>query len=77
MQNPTPLKNSPPKLRSKIIKLAKRLAFIESNMFTRIFRLDGHIAHIKTFLAREDVAPEARSDAEKMQLDLSDQDLGM
>lgn len=74
MKDPAPILRVSPKLRTKIVELAKRLAFIENSLFSRIFRLDEHIARVKTFLAREDVAPEARRDAEKMKLSLSDRD---
>lgn len=64
MDNPTPLKAVPLKLRKQIVKIAKRLAFIESNLFKRILRLDAQIKRIKTFLTRTDIAPDARQEAQ-------------
>ncbi|MEQ6203336.1 plasmid recombination protein [Sulfitobacter sp. HNIBRBA2951] len=63
MQDPTPLKDTPAKLRTQIVKLAKRLAFVESNLFARIFRLDEQINRIRAFLTRNDLAPEAKNEA--------------
>lgn len=65
MQDPTPLKYTPPKLRTQIVKLAKRVALVESNLFARIFRLDEQISRIKAFLTRNDIEPEAKIEALK------------
>lgn len=74
MDDPTPLKSAPPKLRTQIVRLAKRLAFVESNLFTRIFRLDAHIENIKTFLMRTDIALEARQEAQAIVQDIAEND---
>lgn len=66
MKDPTPVKAAAPKLRKQITKLAKRLAFVESNLFARIFRLDAQIKRIKTFLSRPDIAQEARQEAQAL-----------
>lgn len=63
MQDPTPLKATPPKLRTQIVNLAKRLAFVESNLFARIFRLDQQISRIRAFLTRNDIEPETKIEA--------------
>lgn len=63
MKDPKPVKAAPPKLRTQIVILAKRLAFIESNLFARVFRLDAQIDRIKIFLSRTDIAPKARQEA--------------
>jgi len=78
MQDPTPVKNTPPNLRTQIVKLAKRLAFVESNLFTRIFRLDAQIDRIWTFIARTDIAPDARQEAKAIVRDVAEDepDLG-
>jgi hypothetical protein len=66
MQDPTPLKNTPPKLRTQIVKLAKRLALMESNLFARIFRLDEQISRIKAFLTRNNLPPEVKNEAQEI-----------
>ena len=71
MKDPAPILKVPPKLRAKIVKIAKRLAFIESNLFARIFRLDEHMARVKTFLKRNDIEPDTRKEAEQIKQDLS------
>lgn len=76
MENTTPLKQVPRKLLKPILNLAKRLAFIESNLFTRIFRLDEHITRLKTFLKREDIETVARKEAELIKQDMSEPDPG-
>ena len=63
MQDPTPLKDTPQKLRTQIVKLAKRLAFVESNLFARIFRLDQQISRIRAFLTRNDIESETKIEA--------------
>ena len=77
MQDPTPLKNAPPKLRTHIIKLAKRLALIESNLFTRIFRLDEHISQIQAFLTRNDIEPEMKKEAQEILNDFAGDEPGL
>jgi chromosome segregation ATPase len=77
MQDPTPLKNAPPKLRTHIIKLAKRLALIESNLFTRIFRLDEHISQIQAFLTRNDIEPEMKKEAQEIVNDFAGDEPGL
>ena len=62
MDDPTPLKSAPPKLRTQIVRLAKRLALVENNLFTRILRLDAHLKRVKTLLMRTDIAPETRQE---------------
>ncbi|WP_143515453.1 hypothetical protein [Pseudooctadecabacter jejudonensis] len=64
MKDPTPVRAAAPKLRKQITKLAKRFAFVEDKLFTRIFRLDAPIDRIRTFLSRPDIAQEARQEAE-------------
>ncbi|MEP1768232.1 MAG: plasmid recombination protein, partial [Sulfitobacter sp.] len=66
MQDPTPLKNTPRKLRTQIVSLAKRLAFVENNLFARIFRLDEQISRIKAFLTRNDLPPEVKNEAQEI-----------
>ena len=63
LDDPTPLKSAPPKLRTQIVRLAKRLAYVESNLFARIFRLDAQIKRVKTFLMRTDITSEAQLEA--------------
>ncbi|MEP0951481.1 MAG: hypothetical protein ABJG96_05875 [Paracoccaceae bacterium] len=70
MQDPKPVNAAPPKLRTQIMKLVKRLAFIESKLFTRIFRLDEHINRVRAFLKRNDIAPEAKQTAHKIVRDV-------
>jgi hypothetical protein len=65
MKDPSPLKTAPKKLRTQIVKLAKRLAFVESNLFARIFRLNAHIDQMRSFLTREDISADARRDAQE------------
>lgn len=77
MDDPTPLKTAPPKLRTQIVALAKRLAFVESNLFARIFRLDAQIDRIKTFLARTDIAPDARQEANAIVRDVAEDGPGL
>lgn len=78
MQDPTSLKDTPPKLRTQIVELAKRLAFVESNLFARIFRLDEQIGRIKAFLTRNDIEPETKHDAQVIVNDVAGEepDLG-
>lgn len=76
MEDPTPLKQALPKLRTQILKLAKRLAFIESNLFTQIFRLDEHITRLKTFLERADIEPDMQREAELFHQNLPAPDHG-
>ncbi|EEB86253.1 plasmid recombination protein [Roseobacter sp. GAI101] len=66
MQDPTPLKGTPQKLRAQIVKLAKRIAFVESNLFARIFRLDEQISRIRAFLTRNDLPPEVKNEAQEI-----------
>ena len=77
MEDPTPLKQAPPKFRTKIVKLAKRMAFVESNLFARIFRLDEQINRIRTFLKRVDIEPDIRNEAELIRQDITNPDLGL
>ena len=77
MQDMKPLKAVPPKLRTQIVKLAKRLAFVESSLFTRIFRLDAQIKRIKTFLSRTDIAPDARQEATAIVRDVAEDEPGL
>ncbi|MEP3844587.1 MAG: hypothetical protein ABJM43_04510 [Paracoccaceae bacterium] len=77
MQDPTPVKALPAKLRTQIVKLARRLAFVESNLFTRIFRLDAQIDRIKTFLARTDIAPDTRREAQAIVWDVAEDGPGL
>lgn len=74
MDDPTPLKAVPPKLRTQIVALAKRLAFVESNLFARIFRLDEHINLIKAFLSRTDISPEARQQGQAIVRSVTEDD---
>jgi len=46
------------------VKLAKRLAFIEDKLFTRLFRLDEQIGRVRAFLTRHDIDPEAKQVAQ-------------
>ena len=62
MQDLKPMKAAPPKLRTQIVKLAKRLAFIESNLFARIFQLDEKIKRVSRFLHRENVSSDVTKD---------------
>lgn len=64
MKDPKPVKAAPPKLRTQVVKLAKRLAFIENNLFKRIFRLDDQISRVRAFLSRNDIDPETRQAAQ-------------
>ncbi|SOH95332.1 hypothetical protein SAMN06273572_1101, partial [Monaibacterium marinum] len=66
MQDPTPVQNAPPKLRTQIVQLAKRLAFVESRLFARIFRLDEQISRLRAFLERNDVDRQAKRDAQQI-----------
>ena len=77
MQDPTPLKNTPPKLRTQIVKLAKRLAFVESNLFARIFRLDGQISRIRAFLTRNDIESETKIEAQEIIDDVAGEEPGL
>ena len=77
MKDPAPLKAAPPKLRTQIVRLAKRLAFIESNLFARIFRLDAQIDRIKTFLTRTDVTPDVRQKAQTIVRDVAGDEPGL
>jgi chromosome segregation ATPase len=77
MQDPTPLKNTPPKLRTQIVKLAKRLALVESNLFARIFRLDEQISRIRAFLTRNDIEPEAKIEAREIIDDAAEEEPGL
>lgn len=77
MDDPTPLKAAPPKLRTQIVALAKRLAFVESNLFARIFRLDAQIMRIKTFMSRTDIAPKARQEADALVRDAAEDEPGL
>ncbi|MGJ8598078.1 hypothetical protein [Sulfitobacter sp.] len=63
MQDLTPLKNTPARLRTQIVKLAKRLALMESNLFARIFRLDEQVSRIRAFLTRNDIESETKIEA--------------
>ena len=72
MDDPTPLKSAPPKLRKQIVKLAKRLAFIESNLFARIFGLDEQISRVRAFLTRHDTDPDAKETAQNIVNDVED-----
>ena len=71
MHDLKPLKAAPPKLRTQIVRLAKRLAFVESNLFTRILRLDAHLKRVKTLLMRTDIAPETRQEAQAIVRDVA------
>ena len=77
MKDPAPLRAAPPKLRLQIVRLAKRLAFIESNVFTRLFRLDAQIDRIRAFLTRTDIAPEARQEAQAIVQDVAGDEPGL
>ncbi|MCF2905009.1 plasmid recombination protein [Octadecabacter sp. CECT 8868] len=66
MQDLKPMKAAPPKLRTQIVKLAKRLAFIESNLFARVFRLDEQISRVRAFLTRTDIDPETKKVAQNI-----------
>ena len=77
MEDPSPLKQAPPNFRTKIVKLAKRMAFVESNLFARIFRLDEQINRIRTFLKRVDIEPDIRNEAELIRQDITNPDLGL
>ena len=77
MQDPTPLKNTQPKLRTQIVKLAKRLAFVESNLFARIFRLDGQISRIRAFLTRNDIESETKIEAQEIIDDVAGEEPGL
>ena len=70
MRDPKPVNNAPRKLRTQVIKLAKRLAFVESNLFARIFRLDEQIGRVRAFLTREDIGPEVKSEAQEIVFDI-------
>ncbi len=74
MDDPTPLKAVPPKLRTKIVAMAKRLAFVESSLFARIFRLDAQVKRIKTFLSRTDISPEARQQGQAIVRSVTEDD---
>lgn len=77
MQAPTPLKDTPAKLRTQIVKLAKRLAFVESNLFARIFRLDEQINRIRAFLTRNDIEPETKIEAQEIIDDAAGEEPGL
>ena len=77
MQDPTPVKNAPPKLRAQIVKLAKRLAFVESNLFARIFRLDEQISRMRAFLTRNDIEPQQKREAQEIIDDVAGDEPGM
>jgi len=77
MQDPTPLKNTPPRLRTQIVKLAKRVALIESNLFARIFRLEQQISRIRAFLTRNDIEPEAKIEAREIIDDAAEEEPGL
>ncbi|MEP1768230.1 MAG: hypothetical protein ABJJ53_16525 [Sulfitobacter sp.] len=66
MQDPKPLKATPPKLRTQIVNLAKRLALVENNLFERIFRMDEQIYRIRAFLTRNDIEPETKIEAQEI-----------
>ncbi len=74
MQDLKPMKAAPPKLRTQIVRLAKRLAFVESNLFARIFRLDEHISTVRAFLTRHDIDPETRQTAQNIVRDVEGDD---
>lgn len=77
MQDPTPLKNTPPRLRTQIVKLAKRVALIESNLFARIFRLEQQISRIRAFLTRNDIELEAKIEAREIIDDAAEEEPGL
>ncbi|SOH92161.1 hypothetical protein SAMN06273572_1011, partial [Monaibacterium marinum] len=77
MQDPTLVKNAPPKLRTQIVKLAKRLAFVESRLFARIFRLDEQIRRVRAFLTRNDIERQQKRDAQQIINDVADDEPGM
>ncbi len=77
MQDNTPVKNTPVKLRTQIVKLAKRLALVESNLFARIFRLDEQISRIRAFLTRNDIEPAAKRDAQVIVNDIAGEEPGL
>ncbi|KIN69539.1 Plasmid recombination enzyme [Sulfitobacter donghicola DSW-25 = KCTC 12864 = JCM 14565] len=77
MQDPTPLKGTPPKLQTQIVNLAKRLAFVESNLFARIFRLDEQISRIRAFLTRNDLPPEVKNEAQEIIIDAAEEEPGL
>ncbi|MEP1944273.1 MAG: plasmid recombination protein [Sulfitobacter sp.] len=70
MKDPKPVKAAPPKLRTQVVKLAKRLAFVEGNLFARIFRLDEHISRVRAFLTRNDIDPEVQQAAHNIIKDI-------
>lgn len=70
MDDLTPVKAAPPTLRKQIVKLAKRLAFVESNLLTRILWLDAQMKRVKTFLTRTEIAPEEQQEAKAIVRDL-------
>lgn len=77
MQDPTPLKNTPARLRTQIVKLAKRVALVESKLFARIFRLDEQISRIKAFLTRNDIEPETKIEAQEIVDNAAGEDPGL
>lgn len=77
MEDPSPPKQAPPNFRTKIVKLAKRMAFMESNLFARICWLDEQINRIRTFLKRVDIEPDIRNEAELIRQDITNPDLGL
>ncbi|SOH94980.1 hypothetical protein SAMN06273572_1071 [Monaibacterium marinum] len=77
MQDPTPVKKAPPKLRTQIVQLAKGLAFVESNLFARIFRLDEQISRMRAFLTRNDIERQQKRDAQQIIDDVADDEPGM
>jgi len=74
MRDPTLVKAAPPKIRTQVVKLAKRLAFLENNLFARIFRLDEHIGRIRAFLLRPENAPETQKEAQEIVDDAAEDD---
>jgi DNA repair exonuclease SbcCD ATPase subunit len=77
MQDPTPLKDTPSKLRTQIMKFAKRLAFVESNLFARIFRLDEQISRIRAFLTRNVIEPKTKIEAQEIIDDAAGEEPGL
>lgn len=77
MQDPMPVKNAPPKLQARIVQLAKRLAFVESNLFARIFRLDEQISRMRAFLTRNDIDRQTKQDAQQIKDDIAGDESGM
>ena len=77
MKDPKPVKSAPAKLRKQIVDLAKRLAFIESNRFARIFKLDEQIGRVRAFLTRHDIDPEAKQVAQEIVSDVRGDEPGL